>query len=105
MAPVGLEHVGCYYVPAYSTVLFFMEGLTSELTDDPLRREDPIRKCGSAAQMFGFDAFAVTVGYCISGSSDVEDYMTYPSTLCQQGIGEGFDYSVSLSVYISLYTL
>ncbi len=98
---VGLEHAGCYYVPVYSTVLFSMEGLTSDLTDDPLYREDPIRKCGTAAQLYSFDIFAVSVGYCVSGSSDVEDYRQYPSTLCQQGIGEQSVFNLSSSSFVS----
>ena len=74
-------------MPAYSNVLFFLEGTTAELTDNPLYREEPIRKCGTAAQLFGFNIFAVTVGYCISGSNDLENYQTVSSSLCQGGEG------------------
>ncbi len=75
-----------------------MEGLTSDLTDDPLYREDPIRKCGTAAQSYGYDVFAVTVGYCLSGSSDVDDYTIHPSTLCEQGLGNFYRNSATTKV-------
>ena len=85
---LGLQHGGCYYVPAYSSVLFFLEGTTVDLSDNPLLREEPIRKCGTAAQELRLDTFAVSVGYCISGSNDLSDYQTYPSLLCENGEGQ-----------------
>ena len=79
-------------MPAYSNSLYFLEGETSDLSDNPRNREQPIRKCGSAAQVFGYDFFAVTVGYCISGSSRVADYQYVPSQLCNEGIGKSTEH-------------
>ena len=84
---IGLRHDGCYYVPAYSSVLYYLEGTTTDLSDNPFLREEPIRKCGTAAQEFRFDVFAVSVGYCISGSNDLSDYQIYTSSLCENGEG------------------
>ena len=87
----GIQHEGCYFVPAYSSSLYFLEGETQDLTDDPLTREEPVRKCGTAAQLLGYRYFAVTTGYCVSGSSNLTDYTLYLAPqpdLCVSGIGE-----------------
>ena len=83
----GLGHVGCYWVPAYSN-LFFLEGSTSDLSDNPLQRKDPIRKCGVAAQLYNFNIFGVSVGYCISGSNNLLEYQRIETGVCEQGVGE-----------------
>ncbi len=76
-------------MPVYSNSLYFLEGETKDLSDSPRSREEPVRKCGSAAQLLGYRFFAVTVGYCISGSNSDADYTIFPAhtDLCQGGIG------------------
>ncbi len=73
----------------YSNSLYFLEGETEDLSDSPTSRDEPVRKCGSAAQLLGYQFFAVTVGYCISGSSSKAEYTIFPANtdLCQGGIG------------------
>ena len=83
----GIEHVGCYWVPAYSD-LFFLEGTTEDLSDNPRERQDPIRKCGNAAQLYNFEVFALAVGFCISGSNNVREYQYIETDVCEGGIGE-----------------
>lgn len=45
-----------------------------ELSDNPFRRIDPINKCGIAALGFGYKIFSLTLGICISGSSNGFEY-------------------------------
>ncbi len=83
----GLQHIDCYYVPSYSTELGLLEGLTEDLTDDPLTRPDAVQRCAKAATELGYSIFAVSIGYCISGSSNVDDYKYVRSSICNNGIG------------------
>ena len=85
--PTGLQHVGCYYVPRFSNRLGLLEGLTEDLSDDPRTRTNPIRKCGAGAQEFNFNLFAVSTGYCISGSNRLRDYQYVRSRFCNNGVG------------------
>ena len=34
-----------------------------------------------------FTIFAVSIGYCISGSNQASDYQDFPSNLCENGVG------------------
>ena len=95
---LGLGHVGCYWVPAYSN-LFFLEGSTADLNDNPLQRKDPIRKCGVAAQLYNFNIFGVSVGYCISGSNNLLEYQRIETGVCEQGIGEQKGYASALIIF------
>lgn len=90
----GIEHVGCYFVPFGSQALRFLEGTTTDLSDNPLTREEPIRKCGSAAQRWQYEVFAVSVGYCISGSNDLGDYQFITTQLCQGGTGRQVEFDL-----------
>lgn len=83
----GLQHVGCYFVPRFSSNLRLLEGETPELSDDPRTRENPIQKCGTTAQLFNFRIFAVSVGYCISGSNRLSDYQYISNSFCDNGDG------------------
>lgn len=83
----GIEHVGCYWVPAYSD-LIFLEGTTEDLTDNPRERQNPISKCGAAAQQFNFNVFALAFGFCISGSNNTREYQHIPTDVCEGGKGE-----------------
>ena len=83
----GIQPLGCYLITRRSRSLSFLEGTTTDLSDSPLYREQPIRKCGEAAQSSRFSVFAVSLGYCISGSNRIQDYQHFPSALCQGGVG------------------
>ena len=74
-------------MPTYSN-LFFLEGTTEDLTDNPRERQDPINKCGTAAQLHNFNVFAIAVGFCISGSNDVQEYQYIETDVCEGGTGE-----------------
>ena len=65
-----------------------MEGLTPDLSDNPRTRTNPIQKCGMAAQQYNYAMFAVSIGYCISGSNR-EFYYTSSgeSVMCHHGVG------------------
>ena len=65
-----------------------MEGTTEDLSDNPWEREDPISKCGAAAQEYGFHIFALAIGFCLSGSNDIRHYQLLETDFCQGGIGE-----------------
>ena len=54
-----------------------LEGYTPDLSDNPFTRTQPVPKCGLGATEEGFQFFGVSVGYCISGSSDLNDYTIY----------------------------
>lgn len=84
----GIEHIGCYWVPTYSSDLIFLEGTTEDLNDNPRGRQDPIRKCGTAAQLYNFNVFALAIGICISGSSDVREYQYIETNVCESGTGD-----------------
>lgn len=97
----GMEHKGCYFVPSYSNTIRVIEGETEDLTDNPFQREDPIRKCGTSALSLGYNAFALTLGYCISGSSDPINYQTQSGiNICRDGKG-GYIYGYFfMDVYV-----
>ncbi len=83
----GIRHLGCFYLNRYSRALRLLERLTPDLMDSPPTRTQPVRKCGLAAQQYSFDFFALSAGYCISGSNDFTDYQYVPSEACQDGKG------------------
>lgn len=64
-----------------------MEKLTSDLSDDPTTRQNPIRKCAQAAQIYSYRLFAISIGYCISGSNRLSDYQYVRSEACREGRG------------------
>ena len=66
----------------------FLEGTTEDLSDNPWEREDPVSKCGTAAQLYNFNVFALAVGFCISGTSDLRQYRSLESDFCEGGTGE-----------------
>ena len=74
-------------MPRFSSTLGLLEGLTEDISDDPLTRTEPIRKCGQAAREFQYSVFAVSIGYCISGSNRVRDYQYVRAGICNNGIG------------------
>ncbi len=83
----GLKHLGCYYVNRFSRALGLLEKLTKDLMDDPTTRTNPIRKCASAAQDYSYSLFALSAGYCISGSNNRLDYQYVRSEACRDGRG------------------
>ena len=85
--PTGLRHVGCYFVNRFTRSLGLLERLTPDLSDDPTTRTSPIRKCATAAQEYSYRFFAISIGYCISGSNRQSDYQYVRSDACQNGIG------------------
>ncbi len=85
--PSGLRHLGCYYVNRNSRALGLLERLTPDLQDNPTTRTQPLRKCALAAQQYSFDLFALSAGYCISGSNDIMDYQYVRSESCMDGKG------------------
>ena len=65
-----------------------LENTIPELSDEPSTRTQPVAKCGLGATKHGFDTFGVSVGYCISGSSDTTDYTIYHYPgYCSEGNG------------------
>lgn len=105
----GLVHIGCYAVPGYSNTLTLLDGTDYELRDSPFTRDQPIRKCGSASLRAGYDAFAVTLGYCISGAgstvSEIRAYKTYGSSSnCAEGVGNYASGSFYMDVYSIINT-
>lgn len=64
-----------------------MEGRTPELSDNPFTRQNPVSKCGVAADNEMYKIIGVTLGYCISGSNMLSDYQYVSSSLCQDGRG------------------
>lgn len=97
----GLQRVGCFFVPRFSRSIGLLEGQTPDLSDDPLARIDPIRKCGTGAQQFNYRLFAVSAGYCISGSNRQSDYTagTRASNLCSNGVGNVVNGNFLMDVY------
>ena len=74
-------------MPRFSGSLGLLEGQTEEVSDEPSARQQPVRKCAQAAQKLGYSLFAVSVNYCISGSSTVTDYRYVRAGLCRDGVG------------------
>lgn len=96
---LGLQRVGCYFVSRFSRRIGLLEGQTPDLSNDPLTRRDPIRKCGMGAQLFNYKLFAVSVGYCISGSNRRSDYRGTASNLCSNGVGGFINGNFLMDVY------
>lgn len=66
-----------------------LERTTPDLSDNPFTRTEPVRKCGTAAQLQSYTLFGVAVGYCISGSSSLDSYSASGSSgLCTNGTGD-----------------
>ena len=86
-------------VPSSSATLKLLEGTDSEVLDDPFTRTEPIRKCGSASLRADHTVFGVTLGYCISGSSEITDYQTYKLDVCQEGVGRYYSGYFFMDVY------
>lgn len=82
----GLQHVGCYFFPGYRR-LRLLEGTTTDLSDNPRTRTNPIGKCGAGAQASDYRIFSISTGYCISGSNRLSDYQYVQNTYCQNGVG------------------
>ena len=95
----GLKHLGCYFVPRYSRRLTLLEGKTDELKDNPIFRSKPIEKCGKGAIEFHMNVFALTLGYCVSGSNNTGDYQTSSGTYCSNGRGGYYSNYFYMDVY------
>lgn len=96
----NIQSVGCYVLNRHDTSLIPIEGLTTNLTDNPLRRTNPILRCRKAASELGYGVFGVSLGYCILGSSDVLDFQQEPAHGCDNGTG-GYVHDVMLmNVYV-----
>ena len=98
---LGLVYIGCNLVPSTSAILELLEATTPELSDNPLNRTEPVAKCGLAAIKQRYEYFGVSIGYCISGSNNIEDYNnsnSYYPGWCNDGVGEVY-YSGSHTYY------
>ena len=83
-----------------------IEGTTPDLSDDPLTRQKPVEKCGRAATQQGYEYFAVSIGYCISGSNNIEDYNnsnSYYPGFCNNGVGEVYYYGRYVYYFMDVY--
>ncbi len=95
-----MEQLGCYLVVTTGANIGLLEGATDELLDHPFFRQDAVGKCSRAADENEYEIFAVAYGYCISGSSDSDDYMDGgESTVCSKGIGGYTRVGYSMDVY------
>ena len=55
-----------------------------------MTRTNSVEKCGLAAIQQGYEYFGVSIGYCISGSNNLEDYnstSTFYPGYCSDGVG------------------
>lgn len=95
----GLKHLGCFFVPRYSRRLTLFEGKTDELSDNPIFRSKPVEKCGKGALEFHMKIFALSLGYCISGSNSSADYLTSSGTYCTKGRGGYYSNYFYMDVY------
>ena len=93
-------HVGCYLIGRFAGNLGLLEGRTADLMDDPLTRTEPIRKCGVGAQQFGYRYFAISTGYCITGSNRRADYRRTSSDICSNGVGGVINGNFAMDVYL-----
>ena len=94
-----MKHLGCYFVPRFSRRLGLLEGKTDELKDNPIFRSKPIEKCGKGALEFHMKIFALSLGYCISGSNNTGDYQTSSGTYCSKGRGGYYSNYFYMDVY------
>ena len=92
---------GCYYLSQDNVKLDSLEGSTPDLSDNPRNRMNAIVKCQEAAQQFGFNIFAVSLGYCISGSNWLSDYQLNPASddRCHSGLGGRATGYITMNVY------
>lgn len=68
------------------------ENMTKELSDSPIKRTEPVRKCGTAALDHGNMYFSLGEGMCFSGSNQISDYTEGgESRLCIDGRGSSTD--------------
>ena len=96
---LGLKHIGCYSLSSVSQSLKLLEGLTPELSDSAVTRTKPVDKCGLAALKFGYTAFGLVVGLCVSGSNNTSDYARFEGHFCQNGKGGSFQGIFFMDVY------
>ena len=95
---IGYKKLGCY---RYVAKVFSIEKRTSELQDYPPTRVDAVNKCAKAAQQLGYSLFAVSLGFCISGSSRRSDYQQFKASsnaICRNGKG-GYSKGFYMDVY------
>ena len=96
----GVDHLGCYSVPLFSSSIGLLEGKTSETKDNPITRTDPAGKCARAANIYGYNHFAVARGYCVTGSNVPGPYTEGGgSNRCSGGAGgysHGYGYSMDV---------
>ena len=87
MISAGLRHRGCWILRPTNRQIGSLEGTTPDVSDDAESRENPVSKCGVAAQQSNYKFFAVSLGYCLSGSNEIRDYQDDASDLCEDGKG------------------
>eukprot|EP00731_Ephydatia_muelleri_P037858 Em0582g1a len=87
--PLKVTHKGCFYLSTNNVRLGSLESSTLDLSDNPRSRMNAVVKCQQAAQQFGFEIFAISLGYCISGSNRLSDYQLNPASddSCHNGLG------------------
>ena len=80
---------GCFYLSTNNVRLGSLDGSTPDLSDTPRSRMNAVVKCQQAATQFGFEIFAISLGYCISGSNRLSDYQLNPASddSCHNGLG------------------
>ena len=90
--------MGCYRLPNLTIQLF--ESAAELLSEDPSTRQDPVRRCGSAARRGGHTHFALALGMCYSGSDNLADYIVAgESEACDKGRGNLLNGHFSIDVY------
>ena len=76
------------------------EKMTTDLSDSPTSRTEPVRKCGSASLDQGNTYFSLGEGICFSGSNQISDYIGGgESQSCSDGRGNYFGGQFVIDVY------
>ena len=94
----GVIHIGCYRLSTVKLEMF--EQTTEELSDSPITRTEPIRKCGTASLDRGNKYFSLAEGMCFSGSNHLSDYTgDGESRSCSDGLGNDLGGQFVIDVY------
>ena len=76
------------------------EKMTTDLSDSPTSRTEPVRKCGTASLDQGNTYFSLAEGMCFGGSNQISDYIIGgESQLCSDGQGNYFGGQFAIDVY------
>ena len=82
--------------------LYLLEGRAGDLTDNPFRRTEPVRKCAMAASQLSHPVMSVAAGFCcVSGRKRLSDFTRVSATQCRDGRG-AYENEV---FYMDVYTI